>query len=99
MLICVIIANIEDKSSTTASLQSEIDGYVTELRNETAKMRDSRTRDNMEYKFLRNYSSWFDNFSDLGMTNIEMPGQYDGFAPPNPDRHVKIFEFDSKNVR
>ena len=92
--ILVISANIENKSCTTESLLSEIYGYL----NEYKDTKKNINFEDFDYKFLRNYNSWFNNFCELVNTNIEIPGQYDGFKIPDPDRHVKIFEFCDRNV-
>lgn len=48
--------------------------------------------------FLGDYSPWLISFSGQGIADIEIPGQYDGFSPPDPERHVKIYEFYSKVI-
>lgn len=46
-------------------------------------------------KQLSDYSPWLSNFCEKGITDIEVPGQYNGFFPPNPEQHVKIYDFES----
>ncbi|XP_071796803.1 DNA-dependent protein kinase catalytic subunit-like [Asterias amurensis] len=46
---------------------------------------------------LKEYSSWFGDFQQLGYDReLEIPGQYGGRTKPMPEYHVKIAGFDEK---
>uniref|UniRef100_A0A6B2L2W0 non-specific serine/threonine protein kinase n=1 Tax=Arcella intermedia TaxID=1963864 RepID=A0A6B2L2W0_9EUKA len=59
------------------------------------KMREQMSKSVTTKQSLTEFSTWLSRFSQSDYSEgIELPGQYNGYAAPNPSTHIKISSFD-----
>lgn len=93
IILCIYIEKIKIYASDKGAIHSAVSEFEKDINVEEERVRKSEDK---YRKMLMSYCPWLVNFSEKRISDIEIPGQYDGFSCPNSERHVKIYEFDKR---